>query len=54
MSVSAPVAGQVVRLYVMEGDTVKRGDTLLMLDHSACTVMAPVDGIIGKRWILPD
>lgn len=53
VSVSAPVAGQVVRLYVMEGDTVKRGDTLLMLDHSACTVMAPVDGIIGKRWILP-
>ena len=53
VSVSAPVAGQVVRLYVMEGDTVKRGDTLLMLDHSACTVMAPVDGVIGKRWILP-
>ena len=30
VSVSAPVAGQVTRLYAMEGDTVKQGDTLFI------------------------
>ena len=53
VSVSAPVAGQVTRLYAMEGDTVKQGDTLFVLDDNACTVMAPVDGVVGKRWVLP-
>ena len=53
VSVSAPVAGQVTRLYAMEGDAVKQGDTLFILDDSACTVMTPVDGVVGKRWVLP-
>ena len=34
VSVSAHVPGQVTRLLVMEGDTVKRGDLLLTLDDS--------------------
>ena len=31
----------------------KQGDTLFILDDSACMVMAPVDGVVGKRWVLP-
>ncbi|MBN1755410.1 efflux RND transporter periplasmic adaptor subunit [bacterium] len=39
VDISAKVTGEIVKLYVQEGDTVQRGDTLLQVDRSKYAAM---------------
>lgn len=49
-SLSSPMPGKVVKVFVKVGDTVKKGDTLMMLEAMKMEhkILAPKDGRIQK------
>lgn len=54
-SLSASMPGQVAKLLVVEGDTVERGQTLLILEamKMEIKIVAPHDGRVAKVLIAP-
>ena len=53
--VGAPIPGAVTILYVEPGDTVEKGDRLLILEamKMQTTIYAPVGGIVGELQVKP-
>lgn len=48
--VEAPMPGLILSVEIAEGDTVKQGDTLLVLEAMKMenAILAPADGVIGR------
>lgn len=56
VNVSARVMAPLSAVFKHEGDSVKRGELLAMLDSTAtenCRIVSPVDGLIAKQWVVP-
>lgn len=56
VNVSARVMAPLSAVFKHEGDSVKRGELLAMLDSTATKnyrIVSPVDGLIAKQWVLP-
>lgn len=56
INVSARVMAPLSAVFKHEGDSVKRGELLAMLDSTAtenCRIVSPVDGLIAKQWVVP-
>lgn len=56
VNVSASVMAPLSAVFKHEGDSVKRGELLAMLDSTAtenCRIVSPVDGLIAKQWVVP-
>jgi len=56
VNVSARVMAPLSAVFKHEGDNVKRGELLAMLDSTAtenCRIVSPVDGLIAKQWVVP-
>ena len=56
VNVSASVMAPLSAVFKHEGDSVKRGELLAMLDSTATEnyrIVSPVDGLIAKQWVVP-
>lgn len=56
VNVSARAMASLNAVYKQEGDSVKKGDLLAELDSTETKdyrVVAPVDGVIAKQWVVP-
>ena len=56
VNVSARVMAPLSAVFKHEGDSVKRGELLAMLDSTATEnyrIVSPVDGLIAKQWVVP-
>ena len=56
VNVSARVMAPLSVVFKHEGDSVKRGELLAMLDSTATEnyrIVSPVDGLIAKQWVVP-
>ena len=56
VNVSARVMAPLSAVFKHEGDSVKRGELLAMLDSTATEnyrIVSPVDGLIAKHWVVP-
>ena len=56
VNVSARVLAPLSAVFKHEGDSVKRGELLAMLDSTATEnyrIVSPVDGLIAKQWVVP-
>lgn len=56
INVSARTIAPLDAVYKMEGDTVKKGELLALLDSTETKdyrVLSPVNGVIAKQWVVP-
>ncbi|CZQ93775.1 biotin/lipoyl attachment [Trichococcus palustris] len=53
---AAPMAGTILRVLVKEGQSVKRGENLIVLEAMKMEneIVAPVDGVIQKILVKPN
>lgn len=56
VNVAAQSMAPLQNVYKQEGDSVKKGDLLALLDSAATKeyrIVSPVDGVIAKQWVVP-
>lgn len=56
INVSARVMAPLNAVYKFEGDSVKKGELLAMLDSTETKdyrIVSPADGVIAKQWVVP-
>lgn len=56
VNVAAQSMAPLQTVYKQEGDSVKKGELLALLDSAATKeyrIMSPVDGVIAKQWVVP-
>lgn len=56
VNVSARAMASLSAVYKMEGDSVRRGELLAVLDSTETEnfrILSPIDGVIAKQWVVP-
>lgn len=56
VNVSVPTMAPLRTVYKFEGDSVKQGELLALLDSTQTKdyrILAPTDGVVAKQWLVP-